>query len=196
MTKAHASAKRRLGRTDSPMSSAMLDATETILRDEGYGALTSRRVAEVVEVKQRLVYYYFHTMDDLIVAAFRRLAVRELGRLTDALAAADPLGEVWTVCIASTDARLVSEFMALANRLEPLRSQVIAFIEQSRALQVEALTRAFGGEAAPLPPAVLAVLATSVSLALRREEALGIHSGHAETFAVIRDFLHAHRRAE
>ena len=54
----------------------MLDGAEVILRDEGYGALTSRRVAECINVKQRLVYYYFKTMDDLIVETFRRLSLR------------------------------------------------------------------------------------------------------------------------
>ena len=48
----------------------MLDSAEDILREEGYGALTSRRVAERLGVKQRLVYYYFRTMDDLIAETF------------------------------------------------------------------------------------------------------------------------------
>src|ERR1043166_1173025 len=58
----------------------MLDGAEGILRDEGYAALTSRAVAERCGVKQRLVYYYFQTMDELIVETFRRMAVRELER--------------------------------------------------------------------------------------------------------------------
>lgn len=58
----------------------MLDSTGDILREEGYGALTSRRVAERLGVKQRLVYCYFQSMDDLIAEIFRRLAARELQR--------------------------------------------------------------------------------------------------------------------
>ena len=68
---------RRMGPKGSPIWSSMLDAAEVILCEEGYGALTSRRVAERIGVKQRLVYYYFRTMDELIVETFRRLSSRE-----------------------------------------------------------------------------------------------------------------------
>ena len=63
---------RRMGSPGSPQWSRMLDAAETILCEEGYAALTSRRVAEHVGAKQRLVYYYFRTMDELAVETFRR----------------------------------------------------------------------------------------------------------------------------
>ena len=43
----------------------LIEATATIMRDEGYAAATSRRVAAEAGVKQALVYYYFPTMDDL-----------------------------------------------------------------------------------------------------------------------------------
>jgi len=82
-------------------------------------ALTSRAVAERIGVKQRLVYYYFRTMDELIVETFRRLAIREKERMSKALAHDLPLREIWEVCVRTTDTRLVSEFMALANRIGP-----------------------------------------------------------------------------
>ena len=97
----------------SPNWQAMLDGAEEILRDDGYAALTSRAVAERCGVKQRLVYYYFQTMDDLIVETFRRLA----GRLLAAAAAARPLHARWDVATHSSDARPVAEFLALANRV-------------------------------------------------------------------------------
>ena len=70
---------------------AMLDGAEAILREEGHAALTSRRVAERIGVKQRLVYYYFRTMDDLVISLFRRMAEREVIRLKAAAAQTRPL---------------------------------------------------------------------------------------------------------
>jgi len=170
---------------------AMLDGAEDILREEGYAALTSRAVAERIGVKQRLVYYYFATMDQLIVETFRRLAVRELERMRGMLATPRPLRELWDVCIHTTDARLISEFMALANRSEGLRAEVIAFIEQSRAIQVEALTAALAarGRGAGMAPVGLVMLATSAALSLTREAELGVTAGHAEVTGAIEAFL-------
>jgi AcrR family transcriptional regulator len=169
----------------------MLDGAEAILREEGYAALTSRRVAERIGVKQRLVYYYFHTMDDLVVATFQRLATRELERLARAVASAHPLRKIWDVCIHTADARLISEFTALANRNRRLSSEVVAFIRKSRAVQVKALAAALdhNGIRSPIPPTALALLATSVALSMTRESELGIHVGHNETKALIAEFL-------
>ena len=182
---------RRMGPAGSENWNAMLDGAETILREQGYGALTSRRVAERVGVKQRLVYYYFRTMEDLIVATFRRLSVRELDRLAQALSSSRPLREIWQVCMHTSDARLVSEFMALANRIDELQTEVIQFIQNSRRLQVEALTAALERRSrkSSIEPGGLALLATSVALALTRESELGIQTGHKDIMTAIETFL-------
>lgn len=183
---------RRMGPPGSENWHAMLDGAEAILRDEGHVALTSRRVAERIGVKQRLVYYYFRTMDDLIVETFRRLSERELQRLRVAKEGDLPLRKIWDVCIHTTDARLVSEFMALAHRIDGLAKEVIHFVEESRAIQIEALAAAIersNARASKVPPAGLALLATSVALSLTREDDLGIRTGHAEVMAVIENFL-------
>jgi AcrR family transcriptional regulator len=183
---------RRMGPKGSEIWHAMLDAAEEILREDGYGALTSRQVAERIGVKQRLVYYYFRTMDDLIVETFRRLAERELDRLASALANERPLHELWDVYFhASSDTRLVSEFMALANRVATLREEVRAFIEESRRRQVSALSAAMGAGAKgdALAPVAAAIFATSTALAMHRETELGIDTGHAEVIAGIEAFI-------
>jgi AcrR family transcriptional regulator len=191
MGKADSTTARRMGPVGSANWHAMLDGAEDVLREEGYGALTSRRIAERVGVKQRLVYYYFQTMDDLIVEMFRRLSARELERLRAALASPQPLREIWDVCIHTSDARLISEFMALANHIADLRAEVIHFIDESRRMQVEALSAALtakGGESA-LPPTVIAMIATSLALSLNREAELGTTQGHAEVIGVISGYL-------
>lgn len=179
--------QRRMGPTGSPNWLAMLDGAEAVLRDEGYAALTSRRIAERVGVKQRLVYYYFQTMDDLIVETFRRHAAREMTSLREALASDRPLHRIWAARIHASDTPLISEFIALGNRVEALKREVIVFIEEARALQVEALTAAISRRPgiAGLPPVALAILANGAALTLNGEAALGVITGHAEMVAVI-----------
>jgi AcrR family transcriptional regulator len=192
MTKAKKTASRRMGPVGSDNWHSMLDGAVDILREEGYAALTSRRIADRIGVKQRLVYYYFKTMDDLIVEMFRRLSVRELERLRDAAASEHPLREIWHVCIHTADARLISEFMALANRIPALRSEVISFIEESRRMQVMAITAALERGSGPrsLPPLAVAIIATSVALSVTREAQLGTTNGHADVMDVIWRYLH------
>lgn len=178
---------------------AMLDGAEAVLREEGHAALTSRRIAERIGVKQRLVYYYFATMDDLIIDLFHRMSVRELERLRTAAGSSLPLREIWDVCINTTDARLISQFMALAGRIEALGKEVIHFIEESRAIQVAALAEAMQrtphgkapgtGPGAGLDPAAVAIIATSVALTLTRERQLGTQSGHEAVLSMFERFL-------
>jgi AcrR family transcriptional regulator len=169
----------------------MLDCAEDILREEGYGALTSRRVAERLGVKQRLVYYYFRSMDDLIAETFRRLATRELEQLRKALSGTLPLRDIWDVCIHTQDARMVAEFIALANRSDSLRKEVVNFIEQSRKMHVAALKKAAlaGDTADCLPPIAIAIFATSAALTLHREAQIGVKMGHHQILNVIRQFI-------
>jgi len=170
---------------------AMLDAAEATLREEGYGALTSRRIAERVGVKQRLVYYYFQTMEEVIVETFRRLSEREIDRLRELAGKPQPLRELWDVCIHTNDSRLISEFMALSHRIESLRSEVVAFIEQSRAIQEDAIAAALArsGSEVGLDPEGLALLATSAALSITREAAIGVDAGHGAIVALIERFL-------
>ncbi len=182
---------RRMGPRGSEIWVAMLDAAEQILSDEGYAALTSRGVADRIGVKQRLVYYYFRSMDELIVETFRRLAEREEARFNLALQADRPLHEIWDISVNTTDTRLVSEFVALANRIEPLRVEVKQFVERARELQVEALERALKAKGKPHDPepVALALLATNAALAFHREAAIGVTAGHEEVKKLISNVL-------
>ncbi len=181
-----------MGSIESEKAEAMLDAAEIILRDEGYAALTSRRVAEQTGVKQRLVYYYFQTMDDLVLAAFKRLVQRDKQRLEGVLKSDKPLHEIWSICMNTADARLIAEFMALANHHEGLRELVIDYIEESRKVQVRALKKALqanGMDTSRYSPDAIAFIGSSIALALNRESALGIGKGHRSVNKLVKEFF-------
>ncbi len=183
--------ERRMGPPGSDNWHAMLDGAEAILRDDGHAALTSRAVAERIGVKQRLVYYYFRTMDELITEMFRRASGREIDRLNQACASDTPLRALWDIEVHTTDPRVISEFMALATRIEGLRAEVIRFIEESRRIQTDAIVSALARQSkkSSIPPSALAMIASSVALALTREEQIGVKLGHDEMMAVIGGFL-------
>jgi len=63
----------------------LMAATEEIMREDGYAAATSRRVAERAGVRSALVYYYFPTMDDLFLAVLSDSGDQALERMRQAL---------------------------------------------------------------------------------------------------------------
>ena len=84
---ATAASPRRIGAEDSKTRAQLLDAAELLLLEEGYAAVTSRRVAAKAGLKPQLVHYYFRTMDDLFLEVFRRRAEENLARFERAVAA-------------------------------------------------------------------------------------------------------------
>jgi hypothetical protein len=62
---------RRSPVDDSATRTALLDAASVLMLDEGYAAVTTRRVAQQPGVNNGLVSYYFGTMDGLFIELFR-----------------------------------------------------------------------------------------------------------------------------
>ncbi len=174
---------RRMGPQDSTTSNALLDATERVMRNEGYGAATSRRIAAEAGVKQQLVYYYFRTMDELLLATFKRRTTRALARLEEDLAAELPIQAIWQNQTAMVDGKLTFEFVALANHHDGIRAEVADYMTRSRQLEAEAIGRQFadkGIASSPASPKAVAFVMYCVSLVLRREAATGITEGHED----------------
>src|SRR5262249_23627983 len=61
----HMASSRRRGDESSATRALLLEAAEDLMREEGYPAVTTRRLAGRVGVSNQLVHYYFRTMDDL-----------------------------------------------------------------------------------------------------------------------------------
>lgn len=72
----------------------ILEATFDTLREKGFAAASSRAVAERGGFNQALVFYYFGSMDALLLAALDWTNEERLGAYRKALAAATTLDEV------------------------------------------------------------------------------------------------------
>uniref|UniRef100_A0A5Q5CJ33 Transcriptional regulator, TetR family n=1 Tax=Mycobacterium sp. (strain JLS) TaxID=164757 RepID=A0A5Q5CJ33_MYCSJ len=183
---------RRIGAPDAKNRGVLLDAAEQLLLEEGYVAVTSRRVAEKAGLKPQLVHYYFRTMEDLFRAVFRRMAEAGLEVLSQALASPQPLWALWRFSNQPEATRLTMEFMGLATHRRELRAEIIYYAERFREEQNKAIATAlerYGVDAANVPPVVWTVFATSVSQALVVERALGMTTGHAETYAFCEQWI-------
>ena len=181
MTAAPAPSGRRIGAQDSTTRAQLLDAAEAMMLDEGYAAVTSRRLAARAGLKPQLVHYYFRTMDDLFLEVFRRRAEENMARFERAVARDGSLENLWRLNSELRGAAFNIEFAALANHRKSIRAEVARYAERFRAAQLDAVRADLdrrGISEAELP-AVAALLAmTGLAQVLALEGALGVTTGH------------------
>jgi AcrR family transcriptional regulator len=179
---------RRIGAEDSKTRAQLLDAAEQLLLEDGYAAVTSRRVAAKAGLKPQLVHYYFRTMDDLFVEVFRRRADENLARFERSAAGDPSLRALWQVNADPRGAAFMIEFVALANHRKAIRAEIAAYAERWRVTQLDALTSALaaaGIDAEEIPPAAALLLMTGLAQVLALEQALGLTAGHDATLAFV-----------
>ena len=186
------SSDRRIGAPEAKNRGVLLDAAEQLMLEDGYAAVTSRRVAERAGLKPQLVHYYFRTMDEMFTEIFRRRAGEGLEAQARALESDQPLWSLWEFGTDPAGTQLTMEFMGLANHRKALRAEIAHYAERFREQQVDAITvalRRYGYEVADVPPVVWAVFATSVSRVLVMERALGMSAGHDDMLAFCEGWL-------
>ena len=183
---------RRFGLENSKTRAILVDAAEQLMREEGYAAVTSRRVASMAGLKPQLVHYYFRTMDDLFLAVLRRGTEQNLAHQTRVLNLSQPLRALWEMSSDPAGTALMAEFVALSNHRKEIRAEIARHGEQLRSAQVEVLSRAladYGVSPEVCPPIVMSVLMVSISRVLVLETALGMSAGHTETLALVEQYL-------
>lgn len=183
---------RRMGPQDSATSNAILDAAEQVLQSEGYGAITSRSVAEVAGVRQQLIYYYFQTVDDMLLVAFRRRTARGIERLKQDVTSDRPIRALWDDFNNAFDARLTFEYIALANHHDGIREEVAKFMHDSRVLQINRIKKAYadkGFDPDIVSPEAVVFLISAISMLMVRESQTGVSITHNEVQALVERFL-------
>jgi AcrR family transcriptional regulator len=176
-------APRKAKADDGGTRQRLIESTARVMRDEGYAAATSRRVAAVAGVRQPLVYYYFPTMDDLFVEVLRSGAEAALDQMRAALTNDDPLRALWLMNSDSRMAGLNTEFMALANHRKMIRIELAAYAERVRDIETAAVTvvlRANGINLEDYPPIAISMLIAQTARSLCNESAVGVTRGHDE----------------
>ncbi|MCK0172544.1 TetR/AcrR family transcriptional regulator [Mycolicibacterium sp. F2034L] len=166
----------------------LIEATARVMRDEGYAAATSRRVATEAGVKQALVYYYFPTMDDLFIEVLRAGAESSLESMRAALTDDDPLRALWLVNSEAGRTALNAEFMALANHRKVIGAELRSYANRVRDIETAAVTvalRASGVDLEAHPPVVISMLIAQIARSLCNESAVGMTLGHDEMRAYV-----------
>ena len=171
-------AGRRMGPPDAAVRFRLLDATERVIARDGYPAVTSRNVGQEAGVDQKLVFYYFRTMEELVVATFHRRSETFLTQLKEIAASDKPISRIWAVS-SDRSGRLMMEFMAMAMRNPALQAEVRDYSLRANAIIEGALVRELPRtklDPAIFTPAFMNFLIASLARNLTSEGELGIVS--------------------
>ncbi|MFT3929238.1 MAG: TetR/AcrR family transcriptional regulator [Spongiibacteraceae bacterium] len=190
--KKKAATTRRIGSEQAETRALILDITEQLMLDEGYGAVTTRRVAKEADIRPSLVHYYFPTTDDLFLAAFQRVIDAEIEKQDSAFNSEQALKNLWNSYRNKNRTALAMEFMALGNHRKVIKQEIAAYTERTRKRRAEALAKIIDTKAiepSNCSPAGLSVLLVSVARTLVMEEGLGISCGHKEAKAFVEYWL-------
>ena len=161
MSNGEGSRQPRRARNGSATRDALLNAAVRVIVDEGYAAVSTRRIAEVAGVKAPLVHYHFGTLQDLLLEVYRREAEQSLQRHVRAMARKDPLQALWEMNADAERTGLALEFMAMARHRKRIADVIARYAEQIRAIQIVALERHFrdtGRAPGLFPPTAISVI--------------------------------------
>lgn len=189
--------ERRRGSKDSDTRARILRAARDLLLEEGYGAITTRRIGERADVKYQLIHYYFSSLDELFVELFRQGAEANLARL-DELAAGDvSLQAFWESNSDPDGGRLVIEFAAIANRGPEMRAEIAKYARRFRQRQFQLAEQALARDQIPtdvVPPVVVTLLTMGLAQLVALDRAVGVDDGHVEVNAFIERWLRANTK--
>ncbi|WP_227982665.1 TetR/AcrR family transcriptional regulator [Nocardia spumae] len=117
----------------------LMDAAVALIDERGWGAVTTRLVADRAGVRAGLVHYHFRSVDDLLIDA----ALRTVRRLVDGVAAtavddsgsgiAALLARIAEFDDAAAGTRIFSETLLAATRRDRLRAGLAGVLAEFRA---------------------------------------------------------------
>jgi AcrR family transcriptional regulator len=160
--------------------------------NEGYAAVTVRRIASEVGVTAPLIHYYFGPMDDVFIAVLRRRAGEGLLRQASLMSGPQPLTALWEFSFATASVRYTTEFMALAHHREAVRVELLTVIRLFSESAVSCLKEAESSDRINLggadPAGVVATLMNSArGIAMQR--VLGFTDGHEEAVRIVKRLI-------
>lgn len=159
--------------------------------EEGYAAVSTRRVAAAAGLKPALIQYYFPTSDDLLLAVYRRAVDHVMHSLEEALASAYPLHALWHFMTDASRTGLAVELVALANHRKAVRQELVKFTERTRQRQIEALESLLR-DVSPEKARAMTFFMVSTARTLVMEANVGISLAHAEAIACVERWLEEH----
>ncbi|HET7856296.1 MAG TPA: helix-turn-helix domain-containing protein [Gaiellaceae bacterium] len=154
-----------------PTPQRLIEAALETLKTAGFAGATSRAIARAADVNQALVFYYFGSLDGLLLAALDATSEARLERYREGVESAESVddlvalaGELYEEDRRAGHITVVAQMVAGSLARPELAPEVLARMEPWLALCREAFEKVDGG--ATLPARELAVAAVTFYLGL------------------------------
>jgi AcrR family transcriptional regulator len=157
---------------------ALLDAAERLLVEEGYGAITTRKLAEQAAVNHGLVHYYFGSMEEVMVQVLERFTARLIERQRAMYSSDRPFLAKWRAAwsfqeedLSSGYSKIWLELQAMSWNRPELRARVQQVNQEWRRVLTEAFAsalREYDFDALSLEGSVCLVMTMAQGYALER----------------------------
>jgi len=180
--------RKRIRRDPETTRGLILDATEALMVQEGYAAVSSRRIAQLLGLNAATIHYYYPTTDDVFIALHDRMTKRQLHEMERVLASPDPLRALWEFQSDGSQTALGVEFLALSNHRKAIGDIIAASTDQSRTAAAATIGKALGGLAiggCSISPAALGTILVAIGRLLANEQRVGINSGHEDVRSLV-----------
>lgn len=168
---------------------ALIEAALALLADEGYPAISARRVADKAGLKPQLVHYYFRSMEELVLAVYQRSTAKYFRLHDEALSSAHPLRALWNLNSNLPEVKWLTEYLALSKIYPALREEMRRMGEYFRRLQVAAIEPILAArdvdDDPPVDAETLVVFMSALARSLLFEREVGLSAGHAGALAVM-----------
>ncbi len=187
---------RRFGDKNAANRSLLVEATEQLLREEGYAAISARKVAQKAGLTPQLLYYYFKTMDDLVLAVHEKITRRRQLRFKDAISSSEPLRALWELNSGPGGAVIATELAAIAHHRPAIRAEIVRSAREFRLLQIEAVSgilEKHGIDQSVYPAAGVVTIAAALARTFVIDEALGISDGYDQALLLVERALQSLR---
>lgn len=171
---------------------ALLEAAKAVMEEEGYAAVTSRRIATKAGLKAQLVHYYFASMDDLLLELFRGLAKEMIELQGRAIQADRPLRELWNVLTDRRRRIVLEQFLIMSAYNPALQEEMGRFGQIFRDEQIHfmaVLVRENDLHQLPWTPEFLAIVFNALARAIAVEPSYGLKLGNSEALEVVNYYL-------
>jgi len=182
---------RRMGAQGSQTWQTLVAAAETLLIEQGYAAVTARRVAETANLSPQIVYFYFKNMDELFAALFRKISDAFLEALATVTDQPAPLTALWELASDPKGAVLFSELISLSNHRPSIRLMISEFGKEQNRLQTEIIAahlERVGLDRDAYPAQVIASLIENLGKGLALGDRFEIES-HSRARGFVSEFL-------
>jgi AcrR family transcriptional regulator len=175
---------------DNTLNSKMLllEAAKALMEEEGYAAVTSRRIAAKAGLKPQLIHYYFTTMDDLLLELYRKLATEVIELQDDAIRSKTPLRNLWNLLADRKRRILLEQFLIISCFNENIRAEMGELGVKFRDTQIKFIERLLRENAInefPWSAGFVSILFNALARAIAIEPTYGLNLGNESAMQVV-----------